>query len=91
MFGLSTHGSRPLFLYRNGTLEKFKYLVDSSGGAHGASPPVAGDVVYIESNHAISVRSADEACSSITFTGDGAELEIQAKQDTDCFRIHHLK
>ena len=51
----------------------------SSGGAGGATPPVAGDVVYIESNHTIRVNS-DEACSNITFTGNGAELRMLANR-----------
>ena len=47
------------------------------GGPRGTSKPVAGDVVYIESNHAIRVNG-NEACSSLTFTGDGAVLSINS-------------
>ncbi|WP_264535486.1 T9SS sorting signal type C domain-containing protein [Flavobacterium sp. N1736] len=39
----------------------------NSGGASGASVPVAGDIVYIE-GHTITV-TADAACTSITFRG----------------------
>ncbi len=61
---------------RSGNWNNINTWSATSGGPR-TSPPVAGDVVYIESNHSIVVRSADEACSSITFTGDGAELEIR--------------
>ena len=37
-------------------------------GTPGASVPVAGDVVYIRSDHTITVTAA-AACGSITFTG----------------------
>lgn len=47
----------------------------SSGGPPGASVPVAGDNVYIESNHTITV-TANAACANITFTGSGATLTI---------------
>ncbi len=49
------------------------------GGPRAPSAPVAGDVVYIESSHAIDVRR-NEACSSITFTGDGAQLSISSNR-----------
>jgi len=46
----------------------------SSGGASGASVPVAGDVVYIE-GHSI-VVTANAACSSITFRGNANTLTV---------------
>ena len=49
----------------------------TSGGAPGASVPVAGDNVYIESNHTITV-TADAACANITFTGDGSTLIVNS-------------
>lgn len=51
----------------------------TSGGSGGASTPVAGDVVFIESNHTIRVNES-AGCSSITFTGNGAELNILANR-----------
>ncbi|HCC71038.1 MAG TPA: hypothetical protein DEQ09_07810, partial [Bacteroidales bacterium] len=47
----------------------------SSGGASGASVPIAGDNVYIESNHTITV-TANAACANITFTGSGGTLNV---------------
>ncbi|MDT8401927.1 MAG: hypothetical protein RQ743_09545 [Bacteroidales bacterium] len=47
----------------------------SSGGPPGASPPVSGDNVYIESNHTITI-TANAACANITFTGNGATLTV---------------
>ncbi len=49
----------------------------SSGGASGASVPVAGDNVYIESNHTITV-TANAACANITFTGSGSTLTVNS-------------
>lgn len=49
----------------------------SSGGPPGASVPVAGDDVYIESNHTITV-TANAACASITFTGNGSTLTVNS-------------
>ena len=53
-----------------------------SGGAPGASAPLAGDVVYIESNHSITVAS-DAACSAIIFSENGAILSINAAVSLD--------
>mgnify|MGYP006282858859 CR=1 FL=1 len=52
------------------------------GGAPGASIPIAGDNVYIESSHTITV-TADAACASITFTGDGSTLSLDASVTLD--------
>ncbi|MBS0011198.1 MAG: T9SS type A sorting domain-containing protein [Bacteroidales bacterium] len=49
----------------------------SSGGPPGASVPVAGDNVYIENNHTITV-TADAACANITFTANGAILSVNS-------------
>ena len=49
----------------------------SSGGPPGASVPVAGDDVYIESNHTITV-TANAACTSITFSGNGSTLTVNS-------------
>lgn len=49
----------------------------TSGGAPGASAPVAGDNVYIESNHTITV-TADAECSSVIFTADDASLIVNS-------------
>ncbi|MBN1386838.1 MAG: hypothetical protein JW965_00215 [Bacteroidales bacterium] len=49
----------------------------TSGGAPGASVPVAGDNVYIESNHTITV-TANAACANITFTADGSTLTVNS-------------
>ncbi len=40
----------------------------TSGGAPGASVPVAGDFVTIEGGHNVTVTAANAACASITFT-----------------------
>ncbi|MFO7669158.1 MAG: hypothetical protein R6W31_05835 [Bacteroidales bacterium] len=45
------------------------------GGPPGASVPLAGDVVYIGSNHSITVTTA-AGCTNIIFTGDGALLTV---------------
>lgn len=47
----------------------------TSGGAAGASVPVAGDVVFIEPGDNVTV-TADEACASIIFTNTGASLTV---------------
>ena len=47
----------------------------ASGGAPGASFPVAGDIVYIENGNTITV-TANAACASLTFTGSGATLTV---------------
>ena len=49
----------------------------SSGGASGASVPVAGDDVFIESSHTVTV-TANASCSSLTFTADGSILTINS-------------
>jgi fibronectin-binding autotransporter adhesin len=49
----------------------------TSGGAPGASVPVAGDNVFIENGHTVTV-TANAACSSITFTGLTATLTVNA-------------
>ena len=49
------------------------------GGPMAPRKPAAGDIVYIESGHTVTVRQ-NEACSSITFTGDGSVLSISANR-----------
>jgi len=49
----------------------------TSGGPPGASVPVAGDDVYIESNHTITV-TANAACTNITFTDNGSTLAVNS-------------
>ena len=49
----------------------------SAGGPPGASIPAAGDNVYIESNHTITV-TANAACDNITFTSTGSSLVVNA-------------
>lgn len=47
----------------------------NSGGAPGASVPGAGDNVYIENGHTITII-ANAECSAITFTGISANLTV---------------
>ena len=47
----------------------------SSGGASGASFPVAGDVVYIENGHTITVTS-DAGAASVTFSKTSGTLTV---------------
>jgi len=49
----------------------------SAGGPAGASVPAAGDNVYIESNHTITV-TANAACDNITFTSTGSSLLVNS-------------
>ena len=49
----------------------------TSGGAAGASVPIAGDVVYIQNGKSVTVTE-DAAASSITFTGAAATLTINS-------------
>ena len=49
----------------------------TSGGASGASVPVAGDNVFIESGYTITV-TANAACTNITFTNTGATLTVNS-------------
>lgn len=50
---------------------------NTPGGPRATRKPAAGDVVYLENNYTITARR-DEACSSITFTGNGAELIVRS-------------
>jgi hypothetical protein len=50
---------------------------ETAGGAAGASVPVAGDAVYIQSGKNVTV-TADAAATSITFTGAAATLTVNA-------------
>ncbi|MDQ6471271.1 putative Ig domain-containing protein, partial [Flavobacterium sp. LHD-80] len=49
----------------------------TSGGTGGASVPVAGDIVYIQNGHTITVTAA-AACGSINFTGASATLTVNS-------------
>ena len=49
----------------------------SSGGAPGASVPVAGDNVFIENGYSLSV-TANASCSNITFNGSSATLTVNS-------------
>jgi hypothetical protein len=49
----------------------------TSGGAPGASFPVAGDIVYIENGHTVTI-TANAACASITFTGESSTLTVNS-------------
>ncbi len=49
----------------------------TSGGGAGASFPVAGDVVYLETGFTVTV-TADAVCTSITFTGANATLTVNS-------------
>ena len=49
----------------------------TSAGAAGASAPVAGDVVFIQSGKSVTV-TADAAAASVTFTGAAATLTINS-------------
>ena len=47
----------------------------TSGGASGASVPVAGDNVFIENGYTVTV-TANAACANVTFTGTGASATL---------------
>lgn len=64
----------------------------TSGGAPGASVPVAGDIVYIENNHTINV-TADAGCQAIIITGNGANVDVGTGFTltiTDSFTLNNL-
>ena len=49
----------------------------TSGGAPGVSVPIAGDVVYINNGHTVTV-TVNAACTSVTFTGANATLLVNS-------------
>ncbi|NTW31728.1 MAG: hypothetical protein HGB12_03735, partial [Bacteroidetes bacterium] len=75
--GISKVNGASRYSYTSGNWNSTSTWSTTSGGGPGASVPVAGDVVYIQAGDNVTVTAA-AACTSITFTGNGATLTVNS-------------
>jgi hypothetical protein len=77
LFGASTASAATRYSVATGNWNSTSTWAATSGGASGASVPVAGDTVTIEGNHTVTVNANTAALGSLTVSA-GSTLSVSA-------------